>query len=164
MKAVFILLLFPVLLVNAQTRFDAKINEAAKQLTCAIPDERNPVTLNAKLIFDGDSIAVIVKTSIAHGWHIYQYVPATLPYIPIDHILEFPLNLKKSGGWIRSRPMSSVNDPGVLIYEQSAIFIHKLVKVPSTQEDGVIRTGLYYQTCNLKQCLPPAEKIFELKY
>ena len=163
MKAIIILILFPVVFVNAQSKFDIKINEAEKQLACAIPDERNPVTINAQLVTDGDSIAVIIKTSLAPGWHIYQYVPSTLPYIPIDHILEIPGHIKKVGTWIKSRPMTSVNDPGVLIYEHAAIFMHKLARMPGDKQGGIIQAGLYYQTCNLKQCLPPDEKTFELK-
>ncbi|MGN6419540.1 MAG: hypothetical protein ACTHMC_18715 [Pseudobacter sp.] len=35
-----------------------------------------------------DSVAVIVKAALAPGWHIYQFVPSTLPYIPIDCIIK----------------------------------------------------------------------------
>lgn len=164
MKGLLILIFFPVLWANAQSTFDVKIAEASKQLNCPVPNQQNPVTLSAQLVSDNDSVAVIVKVQMAPGWHIYQFVPSTLPYIAIDHVLQLPEGLQKAGAWQKTKPMASVNDPGVLIYEEEAVFIHKLAKSPGYKKGGVIQTGLYYQTCDLRQCLPPVEKIFELKY
>jgi hypothetical protein len=164
MKIIFLLLLFPVLRVSAQSRLDAKIMEAARQLTCLQPGERNPVMLNAQLVKEGDSMAVIVKAAMAPGWHIYAYVPATLPYIAIGHVLELPGNCQSVGEWQKPEAQAYADDPGVLIYEDEAVFIHKLVKLHGSNTGGAIRAGLYYQTCNLRQCLPPSEKIFELKF
>lgn len=163
MKLFFITLIFPVLALHAQSGLDVKITEAAKRISCAQPDESNPVTLNAQSVSEGDSIAVIVKVSMAPGWHIYAYVPATLPYIAIDQILSLPQDLKPVGDWQKTEPESSSDDPGVLIYEHEAIFIHKMVKL-SKVKAGIIRAGLYYQTCNLRQCLPPKEDSVQLKY
>lgn len=164
MTAFFMLIFFPVLTSECQSGFDARIAAAAKQLTCFPPDEQNPVSLNAQLVSEGDSIAIILKVSMAPGWHIYAYVPSTQPYIAIDQILQLPGNVKAVGGWTRTEPETSSADVGVLIYDDQALFIHKAVRSAHQRSGNIIRTGLYYQTCNLRQCLPPVEKIFELKY
>ena len=164
MKAFIIILLFPVLSANAQSTFDVSIAAAAKQLQCAEPDEQNPVTLNARLVKEKDSIAIIVKVQMAPGWHIYQYVPASAPYIPIEHILKVPDNLRAVGAWEKTRPTPSAHDPGVMLYEQEAVFIHKALQLSAGKADDAVKAGLYYQTCNLRQCLPPVEETFDLKY
>lgn len=164
MKGFIIMMLFPVLCAKAQSSFDVAIAAAAKQLKCAEPDEEKPVTLKAQLVKEGDSIAVIVKVQMAPGWHIYQYVPSSQPYIPIEHILKVPENVRIVGEWEKTKPTSSANDPGVLIYEQEAVFVHKALKLSDGKAEDVVRAGLYYQTCNLRQCLPPEEEVFDLKY
>lgn len=78
------------LCANAQSAFDRKIAEALKIMKCAEPSDERPVTLNAGLLHDKDSTAVILKVQMAPGWHIYQYVPASMPYISIDQILKLP--------------------------------------------------------------------------
>ncbi|MBO9633652.1 MAG: hypothetical protein J7578_11095 [Chitinophagaceae bacterium] len=161
MRVLLLLLLLPVLSAKAQSTFDKKIEAAARTLSCALPDEREPVTLNAMLVNEKDSIAVIVKAALAPGWHIYQYVPQNLPYIPIDHVLQLPKSITAVGGWIKTDPASSANDPGVLIYENEAVFIHKALRIENNGKDTIV-AGLYYQTCNLRQCLPPVEKTFNL--
>ena len=158
---IFLLSLSTGLCLHAQSGFDKKIAQAVKQLSCAEPGPEEPVTLNAGILIEKDSIAVIVKVRLAPGWHIYQYVPSNLPYIPIDHILKLPENFQSSGKWEMSRPLPSANDPGVLIYEKEAWFVHKALRLSALP--GIVRTGLYYQTCDLNQCLPPVEKTFELK-
>lgn len=164
MKGLLLLLLFPILPAAAQTSFDSKISEAIVKLRCAEPDQQQPVTLNAITVTEKDSVAVIVKSTLAHGWHIYDYVPSTLPYIPMEHILKLPEGLRGVGEWKKTESSPSVTDPGVLIYEKEAVFVHKMVRLPGVKNIGTIKAGLYYQTCDLNQCLPPVEKVFELKY
>lgn len=166
-----LLILFCVLqagFLKAQTAgksFDEQISSAANSLVCPIADEQKPVTLNAKLVYDikSDSVAVIVKANIAEGWHVYAFVPENQPYIVTECLLEPDANAKPAGTWIKSVPKASTTDKGVFIYEDTAIFIRKLKKTSKTVK-GKIITGLYYQTCNLRQCLPPAEEKIELDY
>ena len=162
MKALVLILLFPVLQSRGQSVLDGKIAAAAKRLSCPVPDEQTPVTLNAALVLEGDSIAVIVKAELAPGWHIYDYVPPTLPYIPIDTILKLPPAVRGVGAWVKTPSTATAMDPGVLIFENEAVFIHKAVKTAAVA--GTIQTGLYYQTCNQRQCLPPVAKTIELTF
>jgi len=147
------------------TSFRQKIAVAVSVLKCEDPDEQHPVTLNAELInaVGSDSVAIIIKARIAPGWHIYAYVPSTMPYIVSEYIVKPDANVKLAGDWEKSKPTPTMMDKGVLIYEKEAVFIHKLIK-KSGSATGSISAGLYYQTCNLRQCLPPIEKTFELKY
>ncbi|MEJ2884786.1 hypothetical protein [Pedobacter sp. GR22-6] len=149
--------------LSAQSTFDKKILEAVKQLKCAEPSDEAPVRLNAGLVAERDSVAVVVKVQLAVGWHIYQYVPASMPYIAMDHILKIPEGLKAAGNWVISPPFPSAQDKGVLIYEKQAWFIHKMLRTAGLKKDAVVKAGLYYQTCDLRQCLQPVEEVFDLK-
>lgn len=165
MKALLLMFLIPILSSNAQIGFDSRIAEAVEKLQCAEPDETHPVTLNAQIVKQQDSIAVIVKCRIAPGWHIYDYVSPTLPYIAIENIFQLPQNIRSVGTWKKTASVPSAMDPGVTIYEQEAVFIHKALRLESdTAAGGIIKTGLYYQTCNLRQCLRPVETTFSLSY
>ena len=160
MRAILLVFLVPFFQGKAQSALDRKIAAAMKTLSCPRPNEASPVMLNAALVVAGDSIGVIVKVELAPGWHIYDYVPSTLPYIPIDTILRLPGDLRAVGAWIKSVSSSSAMDPGVLIFENEAVFIHKVIR--AAPGGGKIQTGLYYQTCNVRQCLPPVEKTIDL--
>ena len=164
MKILFVLFFFPVLIVQSQSRLDKKIAAGVLQVSCEQPNEKNPVTINAMIVREADSIAVIVKARLAYGWHIYQYVPSTLPYIAMEQILKLPENIRAVGHWKNTDPQTSSNDPGVLIYTDEAIFIHKAVVLSEDKSADKIKAGLYYQTCDLRQCLPPVEKTIALSY
>lgn len=157
------LLLFLVLgfFANGQSSLDQKVAKAIAAMECAAPTERDPVTLNAAVVSDGDSSAVIVKVLLAPEWHIYQYVPANAPYVQLENLLTLPQGLVRSGQWKSSDPIGYVNDPHVLIHEEEAWFVQKLTG--KVEKGTVIGTGLYYQTCDHKQCLPPVEVKLEVK-
>lgn len=164
MRRIFFLTLCLIGWASARAQLNVKIAKVVKDLNCPLPGEQNPVTLNAALVSDKDSLAIVVKVSLAPGWHIYEYVPDNMPYIAIERILQLPVKVKTVGSWIKTEPATSANDPGVLIYENEAVFIHKAVKSKVAKSGGMIKAGLYYQTCNLRQCLQPKEETFELKY
>lgn len=157
----FLLILSTGLSIKAQSAFDKKIADAVKLLSCIEPGAEEPVTLNAGIVTERDSLAVIIKVLMAPGWHIYKFVPSNLPYITTEPILKLPEGFKAAGKWESSKASTYSNDPGVLIHETEAWFVQKVVRQSDAR--GVIQTGLYYQTCDLNQCLPPVEKILDLK-
>jgi DsbC/DsbD-like thiol-disulfide interchange protein len=163
MKKLLILLLLPIHFVQAQVSLDTKIAEASRQLTCPAFGVGNPISLNSILVDAKDSLAIVVKVQLAPGWHIYQYVPSTKPYIPMKLILKLPDGVRAIGPWIKPRPIASASDPGVLIYLNEMIFIQKIARSSLTKIGSTIQAGLYYQACNLHQCLPPREKTFDFK-
>lgn len=154
----FLFLLAP--LARAQSTLDKQITKAVAALVCEEPTEREPVTLNATLVSAGDSLAVVVKVNMATGWHIYQHVPGNAPYVPLEHVLKLPKGLTAAGKWQVSKPLPYVSDPGVLIHEEEAWFVQKLTGKAAA--GSTITTGLYYQTCDHRQCLPPVEKTIAL--
>lgn len=117
-------------------------------------------------------MAVIVKTSIMSGWHLYAFVPSNLPYITTECLLELPDGLTAVGEWQKTSATPSATDAGVLIWENEAVFVRKVRAAgagagQSTAvqlRTGQLKAGLSYQTCDLRQCLPPAEKWFQLTF
>jgi DsbC/DsbD-like thiol-disulfide interchange protein len=161
MRSLTIALLLASFSASAQTELGRKISDAVQQLKGDAPTLQDPVALRAGMVTSGDSVAFIVKVVIAPGWHIYSYVPGNQPYIPIEHVLQLPENIRAVGKWEKSRPTTSVNDPGVLMYEKEALFVQKAVKVAGAKPGKTV-VGLYYQACDLRQCLRPVEKTIEL--
>lgn len=169
-----LLLHHPVKAQPAKTPFDKKIDSTVKALPCPAPSEQMPVTMNAALVKDPVSgeMAVLIKALIAPGWHLYAYVPSDMPYIKTECLLDLPPGLTAAGGWQKSPSSPSATDQGVFIWEKEAIFVQRLQpgktdtgKMDTGKMDkGRLRTGLSYQTCDLRQCLPPAEKWFELEF
>jgi len=149
----------------ARTSFDKKLASGIKELSCALPDERDPVSINAVLIKEKGTgkMAIVIKAMIAPGWHLYCFVPSDMPYIPAECLLKLPAGVTAVGGWEKSRPMASGTDRGVLIWEGETVFVQRL-KSGNSDMKGVIQTGLSYQSCNLRQCLPPADKLFDLEF
>lgn len=147
-----------------QTRFGDLIANAAEELQCAVPDEQDPVSVNA-IIVRGENkgeLAVVVKVTMAVGWHIYAYVPADQPYIVTKLVLNLPEGFTLKGDWIKSPATPSSSDRGVFNYQKEALFYCQLVS--ETEKPGVIKAGIIYQACNERQCLPPGEKIIELNF
>lgn len=153
--SIFIILLLSGLFANGQSALDHKVAKAIATMECAVPTERDPVTLKATLVSDGDSSAVIVKVVMAPEWHIYQYVPPNSPYVQLENMLSLPKGLVTVGKWQFSEPIRYVNDHTVLIHEEKAWFVQKIVG--RVEKGSIINTGLYYQTCDHRQCLPPVE-------
>ncbi len=155
-------------LVKAQMgvpRFDQDIEKAVTALKCKLPDQQFPVSVEARLIQDqqSDSLAVIIKVLIADGWHIYSSVPKNMPYIVTEYILEPDTKVKKAGNWKKTKAAESGTEKGVMLYENQAIFIHKLKKTTPSAK-GELNVGLYYQCCNKLQCMVPTEQTFKLNY
>ena len=162
MKILILGFLLSFLSAAAQSNLDQQIATAAAGLQCSAPNEQTPVTLNAQLVTAGDSLAVIVKASIAQGWHIYALVSPGQPYMVSEPLITFPEGVKPVGDWKKTEPMATANAPGVLIYEDEVVFVHKAVKGKGAV--GTIKAGLYFQSCDIRQCLPPKEVTFDLKY
>lgn len=154
--------------VNAQqdsAAFELRLKTAIAELTCTSPDQRDPVSVNAVLIKDSVSgrIAVIIKALITPGWHLYAFVPSNLPYITTECVEKLPAGLTQAGSWQKSPSNVSGTDPGVMIWEHEAVFVRRL-KSDNQRAKGILQAGLAYQTCDLRQCLPPKEKWFDLKF
>lgn len=146
-----------------KSSFEKQLASGIKALECLLPDEREPIKINAVLIKEKgtDKMAVVIKALIAPRWHLYAFVPSDMPYLPTRCLLKLPAGVTAVGDWEKTRPMSSGIGPGVLVWEQEVVFVQRL-RADVSGMKGVIQAGLSYQTCDLRQCLPPAEKWFNL--
>ncbi|WP_163410256.1 protein-disulfide reductase DsbD domain-containing protein [Flavobacterium ajazii] len=147
---------------NPDTAFLKKVQKAAASLSVEKPQNSDPVSVNSQLIWNKDKsrLAVIIKANILSGWHIYAYVPADQPYIKTDIVLELPEGITPLEEW--TKPSAYPYEDNIFIYEGEIVFT-RIFTVNNPEKDAVITVGLFYQTCDLRQCLPPRNKTKELK-
>lgn len=139
---------------KVKEEFRKLVREAANELFVSKPDELSPVSVNAKAVWslDKKQLAVIIKTEVLDDWHMYAYVPADQPYIVSELRLTETKELIPVTEW--EKPSSYPYDEGVLIYKGSLLFI-RYFNVTKDFVNKTLEAGLYYQTCDMKQCLPP---------
>jgi hypothetical protein len=139
---------------KVKAEFRKKVKEAANELYVTKPYELAPVNVNARTVWSDDKkhMAVIIKAEVLDNWHIYAFVPPDQPYIVSE------LRLKETKGLIPvtdwEKPVSYPYDEGVLVYKGSLLFIRYFTVTKDFLYESV-EAGLYYQTCDMKQCLPP---------
>lgn len=157
--------LFITSLTFSQNRIDAGfkqvVSEASDKLWVSQPDMSDPVTVNAELVWSNnrEQLAVVMKVRVLENWHIYAYVPGSQPYITTELKLSVPDGVTPVDKW--EKPGAYPSADGVYIYEGSLVFVHYF-SVDKPVKEKQIETGLYYQTCDLKQCLPPQIKMRKL--
>lgn len=138
-----------------------KAHEAAAGLHVPSPDLRSPVLLNTTTIWSDDKkqLAVIMKAEILHGWHIYAYVPVGEPYIVSELRLTAPDGVEPIEKW--EMPTSVPYADGIFVYKGSLLFI-RYFSVKKAIENKTLEVGLYYQTCDISQCLPPELEMLKI--
>ncbi|MFD2940141.1 hypothetical protein [Flavobacterium notoginsengisoli] len=142
--------------------FVKKVQKAAGAFKIKDPVASDPVAVDAKLVWNSKKTqaAVIVKAKLLEGWHIYAYVPSTQPYIQYKMVLELPESINPLGDWIK--PNSYPYEDNIFVYKGEIFFI-RYFSVENLKKDAVIKAGLFYQTCDIKQCLQPNTKSRDLK-
>lgn len=138
-----------------------KANETAKKMITDRPLVSDPVMFNAQLVWRDDKkqVAVVMKVDVHYDWHIYAIVPPTQPYITSKLILDLPTGVSPIGKWEKPSVYPSSDD--IYVYKGELVFIHYL-SVDETIRDGKLNCGIYYQTCDERQCLPPQSKTLKL--
>lgn len=170
MKRHLYILLFVLISVNtvcfAQEKaiapaLESAVQKVAETMSVDEPFLRDPVALNAKIVFGKDrkQFAVVMKVRILRNWHIYAYVPKSQPYIETELKLSVPDGVSEIGEW--KKPNAFPSSDGVFVYEGNLIFT-KYFSAENIEKNSEITVGLYYQTCDLKQCLPPNTKMKKL--
>ncbi|HEX9828475.1 MAG TPA: protein-disulfide reductase DsbD domain-containing protein [Flavobacteriaceae bacterium] len=147
---------------DVDVKFKELVSAAAKDIAVAEPDFRNPVSVKSHLQWNSDKtlLAVMIKAKIMFGWHIYALVPKTQPYIQSKLILELPNGLTPMGDW--ELPAAFPYEQGNYTYQGEVVFIRYVKKQQPEITENII-AGLYYQTCDIKQCLPPRKETTELQ-
>jgi DsbC/DsbD-like thiol-disulfide interchange protein len=142
--------------------FTKKVEKAASGFKITGPNVADPVSVDAQLVWNSNKtqVAVIVKAKVLPGWHIYAYVPKTQPYIQYKMILEVPKGITALTEW--TKPNSYPYENNIFVYEGELVFA-RYFSVKDLGAGAKIKAGLFYQTCDLRQCLPPNTKAKELK-
>ncbi|MGV3528080.1 MAG: hypothetical protein ACO1OO_04225 [Flavisolibacter sp.] len=138
-----------------------KAEETGAVLSVPTPDYRSPVSLNATTVWSRDKkqLAVILKAAMLEGWHIYAHVPDDQPYIQSELRLRVPDSLTPLEKW--ELPVPYPYADGIFVYKGSSVFI-RYFSVKDPLQAQFLEVGLYYQTCNLSECLPPEEEILQV--
>jgi hypothetical protein len=140
-----------------------RAQETAVGLYVPQPDLLSPVSLNAGVVWSGDKkqVAVILKVEVLENWHIYAYVPPDQPYIQSEVRLPPIEGLIPIGEWEMPGPFAYGD--GIYIYKGSLHFI-RYFSVIKTGAPKTFDVGLYYQTCDISQCLPPELEEIKLSF
>lgn len=142
--------------------FTKKVEKAALTLKVKEPVVSDPVSVDAQLVWNSNKsqVAVVIKSKILAGWHIYAYVPKNQPYVQYKMILDLPAGVTPLAEWIK--PNSYPYDDNIFVYKGQIIFT-RYFSVKKIDAGAKITAGLFYQTCDIRQCLPPNTKVKELK-
>lgn len=124
-----------------------------------VPDKTNPVVISARVSpTSGSRAEVSIHIAILPGFHIYRDVSSSDPYLPLKVEFELPDGC---------RPTRSVYPPakpfgssGTTIYEENLTIRQTLEPISAPAS---IRCKVSCQACDAHACMPPVEKIFELK-
>ena len=138
-----------------------KAQEAAAGLTVPAPDLQSPVSVNARAIWSHDKtqVALILKVVVLFNWHIYALVPPDQPYIVSELRLVTPEGLTPLDKWETPAPYPYAD--GIFIYKDDLLFI-RYFSAKRSVENKTVEVGLYYQTCNMSECLPPELEMIKL--
>lgn len=141
---------------------DYKIWEERRALVSIQPEETstiNPVVVNATLAtLQSGEKAVYVTVKIQPGYHIYNRVASSDPYIPTKIEVTLPNGYKKVAQL--QGPMGRpYNSKGTTIIENSAVFS----QIIEGSGEGSIECTVEYQSCDSHVCFPPVEKSFSFK-
>ena len=138
-----------------------KAREAASGLNVQVPDLLAPVSLNASFVWSNDKkqLALIMKVEVLENWHIYAYVPPDQPYIVSELRVAAPEGLVPLEKW--ETPIPYPYGDGIFVYKGSLSFI-RYFSVKKAMENKTVEIGLYYQTCNMSECLPPVLEMVKL--
>nr|WP_315242271.1 protein-disulfide reductase DsbD domain-containing protein [uncultured Flavobacterium sp.] len=165
-KYSFILFLALAVKTFAQKQPDAvfikKVEKAAVGLKVKDPAVSDPVSVDAQVVWNSSKTqaAVIVKAKILPGWHIYAYVPKSQPYIQYKMMLDLPKGLTPLVEW--TKPNSFPYEDNIFVYRGQIVFT-RYFSAKDLTSGAKITAGLSYQTCDIRQCLPPNTKVKELK-
>ncbi|MBK0368696.1 protein-disulfide reductase DsbD domain-containing protein [Flavobacterium agrisoli] len=139
-----------------------KVEKAILSLKVKDPSVSDPVSVDSQLIWNSSKtqFAVVVKSKVLAGWHIYAYVPKTQPYLQYKLVLETPKGVTPLTDW--TKPNSYPYADNIFVYKGQQVFT-RYFSVKDLASGSKITTGLFYQTCDIRQCLPPKTKAKELK-
>lgn len=135
---------------------EAQINSNNQNVA---PDANNPVITTAQAkVTDTSTIQVSIEMNILAGFHVYEKVSQSDPYIPLKISFELPEECKLKGETIMPAA-EKFGSKGTTIYENKVKFVQFInyTKLPNQ-----LKCKVSYQCCDDHMCMPPQEKELNL--
>lgn len=135
----------------------------ARQALVKVPQgettANSPVVVNATMetLQNGDR-AVYVTMKVHPGYHTYDRVASSDPYIPTKVEFTLPAGSQKVGELQTPRSIS-FNTKGTTVFEETVVF----TQVISGTGVGEVTCTVNYQCCDNNVCFPPVEKVFSFE-
>ncbi|TDQ11091.1 protein-disulfide reductase DsbD N-terminal domain-containing protein [Pedobacter metabolipauper] len=128
------------------------------------PTLDDPVAVSAKFVYSADkkSGELIVNAALLKGWHIYALVPSDSPFIPTETKIELPEGAVLKSDWQTSAALPFPGNDGVYVFEDQVSFKIS-IDMTNVKSNGLIKCGLFYQTCDENKCFPPVTKMVEVR-
>lgn len=138
--------------------------------TIAEPNETEPLMFGAALdrarVRPGDKVTLNLYLRIRQGWHTYAKVPPDEPYVKTRWLLTIDKGASAVDEWVTPLPVPDKRNARLMLYESQANPLHvsRVIQVDRAAAGEIkLLTGMLYQVCNARRCLPPTRRIVELK-
>lgn len=151
----------------AQTDIDnslqSKVEEVKKDFTNLSPEIDDPLDLKACVVYSEskEQCAILIQAKLLEQWHIYAFVGADSPFIITEIKVPEVNGLNPIGEW--EKPGVKQYPDNVFVYEGNLAFVHYFKVDKELLKEQEIEVGLYYQTCDPYQCLPPRDKLVKVQ-
>lgn len=140
---------------------DYRVWEARRVLSAVEPGEtndNNPVAVAASLeTLQSGEKAVYIKIKVHPGYHIYNYVAFSDPFIATKIEVEVPDGYSKVGE-LQMPSSKYYNQSGTTIWDGTIVF----TQIITGSGPGTVECKINYQSCANDVCFPPAEVRFSL--
>lgn len=155
--------------VNESENTAQQFDMAVESLQVEAPTPRSPLQMKASLIpaqaAPGETVKLVVKVRLMPGWHFYDYVPPTEPYIQTKWLMELGSGLESQGEWGGPEATPYISNPMMLVHEGGAepmVFYRELVVSENATGAVAVEAGLHFQACDADICLPARKRTEDL--
>jgi len=136
-----------------------QIRVAANRMVTEETNDHEPVAVAADVTVLQDGNRVLnVKIAIHPGYHIYNYVAKSDPYIETVVEVSLPQGYTAVGG-MKAPAGAYYNQSGTTVYHDRVVFSQEL----TGSGTGEVTCKVRYQCCDPNICFPPEEKVFTIK-
>lgn len=118
----------------------------------------DPIALNATLeTLQSGEKALYITIKIHPGYHVYDRVSSSDPYLATKIEITVPEGYKKVGT-LQIPASKAYNQKGTTVFEDTVVFS----QIITGTGKGTVNCTVNYQSCDNNICFPPAEKTFSL--
>ena len=136
-----------------------EIRRAVSRMVTEKTNDHEPVAVAADVVVLQDGNRVLnVKLAIHPGYHIYNYVSKSDPFIATEVEVVLPDGYTVVGS-MKAPSGEFYNQSGTTVFHDSVV----LSQAFSGAGTGELTCKVSYQCCDSSICFPPSEKIFTIK-